>query len=464
MSSSAAAPPPPDPSTLSDDELVLELQILTAHIDAAKARWLLLVAEVRARGLWAAHGARSCAEWVAWQCGIGAGAAREQVRVAGALQELPAVAEAFGRGELSYSKVRALTRLDELEDGPELVDLGRAHTASQLDRVVRATRRVDRAEAAAAHVERAFTLHDREDGGVDLRGRLGADEAAVLRRALEAAEQVLRERADDDPASGPRAGETMAPSEPGTTAAARRADALLLLADTVLGVGPRPRSAPRRHEVVVHVDSALLSPDASAEASAAPVTGAATTDDGAALAAEVARRLCCDAGLVTSLDGPDGTPLSIGRRRRTVPASIRRALERRDGGCQFPGCGARRWVDAHHVEHWVDGGETSLDNLVLLCHHHHKLLHEGGYRGSWTDDGPGGRRFAVENEHGVRLPPVVAARAGHASVLRRTSAPDGRPIDPRATAGRQTGQRLDLGLSVAALLRRLRGNARRGSD
>lgn len=433
------------PDALSDDELVAEIHALTAHIDAAKARWLLLVAEVKRRGLWAAHGARSCAEWVSWQCGIGAGPAREQVRVAVALDALPTVAEAFGRGELSYSKVRALTRLDDVEDGPELAELGRTHTAAQLERVVRATRKVRRSEAGDLHELRSLRLVEREDGAVDLRGRLSGEEAAVLRKALDAAAQVLRERADHH-------GDTDAPDAeraPGVTAEARMADALMLLADTALAVGPRPRSAPERHEVVVHVDAALLPTreDGPAE------PGSATLEDGTAIAAAVAQRLCCDAGLVVSLER-DGEALSIGRRSRTIPPSIRRALVRRDRGCRFPGCQARRWVDAHHLQHWAHGGETRLDNLVLLCHHHHKLLHEGGYRAGMVDDGAGESSLVFENEYGIQVRDVVVLPPGTVAGAEAAAARDSTPPVPGAARARQTGQRLDLGLSVAAFLGR----------
>jgi hypothetical protein len=100
--------------------------------------------------------------------------------------------------------------------------------------------------------------------------------------------------------------------------------------------------------------------------------------DGPALAPETARRLGCDASVVPIL-ASGGEVLSVGRRSRSVPARIRRALEARDRGCRFPGCDHRRWVDAHHIRHWAAGGETSLENLILLCRHHHRLVHEGGY-------------------------------------------------------------------------------------
>jgi hypothetical protein len=118
----------------------------------------------------------------------------------------------------------------------------------------------------------------------------------------------------------------------------------------------------------VHIDEAALTRD----------EGGCELAEGPALAAETARRLACDASVV-ELRERDGQPLSVGRKTRSVPPALRRALARRDRGCRFPGCENRRFVDAHHIEHWARGGETCIDNLVLLCRTHHRLLHEGGY-------------------------------------------------------------------------------------
>jgi hypothetical protein len=104
------------------------------------------------------------------------------------------------------------------------------------------------------------------------------------------------------------------------------------------------------------------------------------------IGAETSRRVSCDAGLVTIAHAADGQVLGGGPRKRTVPPSVRRALEARDRGCRFPGCGLR-FTDAHHVKHWADGGESSLRNLVLLCRRHHRVVHEGGVRVCLDVDG-----------------------------------------------------------------------------
>jgi len=114
-------------------------------------------------------------------------------------------------------------------------------------------------------------------------------------------------------------------------------------------------------------------------------------------------RLACDASLVTSMEDSEGTVLNVGRKTRTVPPSIRRALNRRDGHCRFPGCCDSRFIDAHHIEHWFDGGETKMDNLVLLCRHHHRLLHQGGF----SIENKGANELVFTNSSGKEIKQAV---------------------------------------------------------
>jgi hypothetical protein len=137
-------------------------------------------------------------------------------------------------------------------------------------------------------------------------------------------------------------------------------------------------SSAERYQVVLHVDADTLSAESE--------PGRSELQDGTRLSAESARRLACDAAVVRVAQKPDGTILGVGRKTRTVPPAIRRALEIRDRGCRFPGCG-KRFTDAHHLRHWADGGETSLGNLVLLCRHHHRLVHEGRWRTGLDGEG-----------------------------------------------------------------------------
>ena len=143
----------------------------------------------------------------------------------------------------------------------------------------------------------------------------------------------------------------------------------MAVAETMLAHGRAARDGGDRYQAVVLVDAAVL----------AGGEGRCHLDDGPALPADTALRLACDAAVVAMSLGEGGEPLTVGRSTKTIPRAIRRALRVRDGGCRFPGCTQRRFVDGHHIVHWSKGGETSLANLVLLCRSHHRTVHEGGY-------------------------------------------------------------------------------------
>ena len=387
-----------------------EITALACRIHAATCRWLELVAEYDRREGWAQWGCKSCAHWISHQCGIAPGAAREQVRVARRLQELPVVRAAFARGELSYSKARALTRVENVEREEDLLELARHATASQLERLVRGHRRVVATERAAAggRPERWVSVEHDDDGALILHARLPAEEGALVLAALDAARDELAAAGVSAETPTDVSAETPRPRPP-----VARADALLALADGYLAGGRGPRTGGDRYQVVVHVDTATLGgQDGGARCE---------IDHGPPLAGSVARRLACDAALVHVLER-DGVPLDVGRKTRSVPPALRRALAARDGGCRFPGCTSHRFVDAHHIEHWADGGRTKLDNLVLLCRHHHRLLHEGGYslsssEGRLTFRRPDGRRIhACPQPPRGRPGPLRAARRPDACV------------------------------------------------
>jgi Domain of unknown function (DUF222)/HNH endonuclease len=422
-----------------------EITALTSEIHAATCRWLCLIAEYDARGGWGEWGCKSCAHWVSWQCGIAPGVAREHMRVARRLVQLPLVRAAFAQGELSYSKVRALTRVENIADEAELLRLARTATASQLERLLRAYRRIVRTERGAAEgrPERWLECAHDDDGGVVIRGRLPAEEGVLVVAALRAARDRLAR--DDVPAGTPgddrvrsyagqslpsRTAEGVPAGTPKPTIAEARADALLLLADSFLAGGSGPRTGGDRYQVVVHVDSATLGDDSGKRCE---------LDDGMPLAADTARRLACDASLVRVLER-DGVPLKLGRKTRTIPPPLRRALNARDGGCRFPGCTSRRFVDAHHIEHWAHGGATDLDNLVQLCRHHHRLLHEGRYGIARTPSGG----LAFSRRDGRRIPIVARGRDAPPAPLAPTRRPN-------ACVSLSEGQRMDLALAVEAM-------------
>ena len=212
---------------------------LSAHLEAATARLLDLIREFDARGGWNT-GFRSCAAWLSWRVGLDPGAARERVRVARALGTLPLLAQALAHGELSYAKLRALTRVATPETEERLLGVGRAGTAAQVERIVRGWRQVDRQaearETARQHASRALHVYEDEDGTVVLRGRLAPEVGALLLRALAAARETLYQRGrDEDTAETPTDASADAP-----TLAQQQADALALLAETALHHGLDP--------------------------------------------------------------------------------------------------------------------------------------------------------------------------------------------------------------------------------
>ena len=428
-----------------------EISELAAHIHAATCRWLVLVGEYDRREGWAQWGCKSCAQWLSWQCSLAPSAAREQVRVARRLADLPLITAAFGRGELSYSQVRAMSRVATPEVEESMLELARFSTAAQLERMLRGYRGVVERELTPderTHGGAYLVCEHDNDGSLLLRGRLPAEEGALVMAALEAARDTLRGESAAAEAEGDAAPD--APAEPDVAstpngyrsasaeAPPSNAAALVLMSETVLSAGPAGRSPADSYQVFVHVDVDTIGTD----------DGGGQLEDGSPLRPETARRLACDASIVRILER-DGRPLSVGRRTRTVPPALRRALQTRDHCCRFPGCTQRRFLHAHHIEHWAHGGPTDLDNLVHLCRFHHRLVHEGGYTLERS-----GRRGALRfrRPDGVPLLPVPERRAGHEADLRQGNRRAGARIGPETCVSDWTGERYDLGMCVDAMI------------
>lgn len=358
----------PDPGALSDEALEAALCTHAAHIAAAECRFVLMVAEVDRRGLWADQGARTCAHWLSWRCGLSGGVAREHIRVGRALEGLPATKAAFARGEISYSKVRALTRIASPDFEAALLEMATLATASQLETIVSAFRRASEGEGARAlarHRLRYLHAATDDDGTVWIRARLSPEDGAAVLAAIESVRQELEET--DGSAETPEA-----PAPPDDRWAASCADALVAICEAHQAAGPRRgfASGPRA-SVVVHVDHPVLE-DPGAE-------GCAHLEGVGVVSAHTVQRLACDASVSTVAFAADGTAAPEGRTRQ-IPDSLRRAVRTRDGGCRWPGCERRRYVDVHHVVFVAHGGRTRLTNLTTLCRAHHRLVHEGGYR------------------------------------------------------------------------------------
>jgi hypothetical protein len=327
---------------LLDERLEADVVSWSGHLSAAMARWLILVGEHDARGLWERWECVSMVAWLSWHCGIDTVTAREHVRVARGLRTMPVVRAAFVAGSLSYSKVRALTRIVTPATEADLVRVAGETTAGQFARLTRGVLRVKRTlhppSAAGQDQRRGLHAVTDDDGSLLLRVRLPADQGAAVMSAIRAVSAGHH--------------------------AEQLADALV---DLVTGrVAPDDQAT-----LLVSIDATDL----------AATDGVAELPGGATVDSEVARRLGCDAGIIAAWRDRHGNPLRLGRRRRLVSPLLRRALERRDGHqCQFPGCTNRRNLHAHHVRHWVHGGRTDLTNLVLLCPVHHRAVHERGWR------------------------------------------------------------------------------------
>lgn len=475
------------------------ITLLSAQINVANHRLLRMIAEFDLGGGWRANGTqRSCAHWLAANCGMAIGAAREKVRVARCLAGLPEVDGAFAEGELSYSKVRAITRVATPENEGFMVSMAERNSASHLEKLVGKYQQVEEPgmaglleeeapelasvlgtseqgaeqdeEARREQARELFWFQD-EDGMWVIHARLPPEQGQLVMKALQAVARPLeeerqeewkakqkarmqavarnimrrsREAAEGEGAeraaagsvgavisgaevvgakvtgvevagaesvgagiTGAGAADTTAVELPADAAYARadekisaetfsrhmnqiRADALVGMVEHFLASGPdyqelQGLKGSERCQVVLHVDVNTLREQRSGVCC---THGRAHFEDKPWLSPATARRLSCDASLVTVLEDESGQVLNVGRRSRIVPAHIRRALRERDGVCQYPGCHESEYVDAHHIQHWAEGGETSLENLVTLCRYHHRQLHRGCFEVHAGDGSP----------------------------------------------------------------------------
>ena len=449
---------------MSDDlfELGERIAELAARINMATCEMLTLVADFDRREGWADN-FTSCAEWLAWRTGRTLAAARENVRVAHALGELPLTAKAMKTGQLSYTKARTMTRVAKPETEATLLEFAQSTSAARLEQLARRWKTLSRdgeiSVEEARHRSRTFSVAIDADGMYVVRGRLEPEVGAVLMRAIEAASDALY-RGED--------------AEARPQGRQRRADAAGLVAELALaagfggdggrgagggggvgdgddgravgsggGAGGGVRGCDRatrlsgtraeRYQVVVHTEAATLSERGE--------TGRSELD-GVRVCAETSRRMACDAARV-AMCHRDGEVVSVGRRQRTIPPHIRRALEERDRGCRYPGC-ASRFTEAHHVKHWADGGETSLANTVLLCRRHHRLVHEGRTRMALDRDG--------KAAFFTRAGQVIGSAPPLPGTVRKLPTPPAPPPDRLSNgAPRFVDSAMPLSLELAAL-------------
>jgi hypothetical protein len=473
------SPPPapvlPDPAGMPLERVEAELCTLAGQIAAATSRFLRLLADFDARDGWAGSGIQSCAHWLSWRCGLDLRTAKEHVRVARALQDLPRTREAFTQGRLSYSKVRAISRVATAETEEDLVHAALHNPAAHLERLVRGLKQADRnheAEDGQRRRSGAADDHDDprphvqwrwdDDGCLKMWGKLAAEDGARLLAGL------TRMDAERDRSDPKQAGEADAcgqkcsaeHSHPQAAGVAGRAPselgpALVAAAELLCTQVDAPVFAPAA-DVLVHVDATTLSDTAThgrtddqtdrpsptrQQGRLDPATGGtgARLDGGPPLCPVVLQMLACHARTQLAVHAPDGRTLDLGRRHRRPNTAQLQALWRRDRGCTHPGCARTRFLHAHHVTAWAAGGPTNLDNLILLCGQHHRALHDGQF----TVTALGKQRFRFHGPNGAERPPAPNTRGSLAGVT--TTYPhitpatiepdwDGTPLDlPHAT-------------------------------
>lgn len=386
-------------------DLDLQLSQFSAQAHASMAKVALAAAEFDELGGWCAPGIRSMAHWMAINVGFDPFSGGELLRVGHALKVLPKIAEAFAAGRLSFDKVRQVTSVATPATEDVLLEIACGASGSQLARICAALRRiVDVSHHEKQMEKRGLWARIEDDGMMRIVARLSAEDGAVVMAALES---ITANQPHDVEAEEPHA--------------ARLADSLVAMSNDVLAGGaPNLVKSSGARQVVVHVDVGVLTGEVP--------EGQCVIESGAPLSKEVARRIGCDCQIVAVTER-DGLPIDVGRARRTIPAPLRRALEVRDRFCRFPGCGvpAHR-AEGHHVDHWIDGGPTDRDNIVLLCAFHHGRHHDGGFQ--IVKSAGGGFRFETND--------------GHAIGERHLAAPPLRPMfaldHARATWG---GARLD---------------------
>lgn len=336
------------------DELDQNILSLSTRINAATYELLLMIREFDERAGFLQWRLHNCAEWLAWRCDLSLTTAREKVRVAHALKHLPLISSAFSTGELSYSKVKEMTRVANRDNEQRLLEFALRHTAvtvAERCRELRCGSETSFGTAERAWANRSLRVRrDRERSMMTVTIDLPLDTGELLEKALD--------KARDDEQLG-------IPDLVDASWSVRQADAFLNLVNEYLLGRTSEGCANDNYLVTVHVDQTAL----------------AGGEGRSALPIEAVKRLCCDSHAVVLTENDEGEPLNIGRKTRIVPTAIQRALRARDKNCcTFPGCCNRRFLHSHHVEHWSNGGETSLDNLMLLCTKHHTLVHEGGFR------------------------------------------------------------------------------------
>ena len=348
--------------TMSDRNLALDalgeqIGALAAQQSVTTHRLLTLLREFDANG-GAGHW-DSTADWLGWRIGMSPNTAREHLRVAKALGELPEIDQAMGEARISYSQARAMTRIATRENESALLQMAKNCSAGQLETICRRYRQarnlaaMSPEERRAQSYVRAKTL---DNGLVRIDAVMEPDAAAKLLLAIEQArkEDVSAETSEER-------------SYP------TKVEGLMRVVESFHAHGSAARPHGEQAMAFVHVEP---NRDVSAETS----PGTATLQDGSAVSPEAFSRMACGMRFVVVKKDEKGRVVGLSSKGRSASTRLTRAIELRDGGtCRFPGCNHSIHTEIHHVKHRAHGGETTEDNLITLCDHHHSRLHDGGF-------------------------------------------------------------------------------------
>ena len=384
---------------LPDARIEEDFADLQRSLELLEIERLRRLAEIDRRRLFERDGHLSAASWLAVRHRMAWGTARYQVRVGRALDEMPRTRAALEAGEVSLAAGRLLASAHAVDGDAfarnegQLVEAARRHSVQDLTRVIAYWR--ERAEHERSP-DREGSLRNRRAlhasvsflGMVRVDGELDPEAGETLLTALGAVQaSEARSRRDDD----------------GRTPAQRRADALGEICRQWLDTVDRPVVGGERPHLTVTVPAAALAPGS---------TDPGELDHLGAVPHRTVRRVACDASVMRVVMAGPSEPLDVGRRTALISPALRRALIVRDGHCRFPGCDRpHTWCDAHHLEHWADGGDTALGNLILLCRRHHRLIHGSRGFGLAVEDGrpvfrrPDGAVLQESSAAGDRAPP-----------------------------------------------------------
>lgn len=367
------------------ERLEAELCTWSANLAAAEYRWFTLLAEFDRRHGWQQWECHSCIAWMRWQLSLDHRTAREKLRVAHALARSPLIAEQMRLGRLSYSKVRAITRISEPANEASLVAIALAGTTAQVERTVAAYRRALPPDHDASDdtqfQKRGLHVRHHDDRTTTITITLPATLAMEVIAAVD--HFVVPATIGDD-------GERPTP-------AARRADALVALAGAALAATD-DQLASGRPRYLVHLHTGSEQQEAHPEG---------TDDDTAVGVSDATRdRMCCDADHDTITHTESGEVDAVSARSSTIRGRLRRLILHRDRTCRVPGCTHRARTEIHHLHHRGQGGNNHPDNLLLVCAYHHHRLHEGGWHATRLPDGT--IRFTLPNGRILPTTPTQA--------------------------------------------------------